>query len=81
MMQLENCEIDYILTDEHKQFGIMICRAPANYNIINLLYKGHVIASFQDYQHTDTEIRASATMFMEEKCKEMLKNGKVAKHN
>ncbi len=81
MMPLSSCEVDYILSDEHKQFGIMICRAPANYNTINLLYEGRVIASFLDYQYTDTEIRAAATMFMEEKCKEMLKNGKVAKHN
>ncbi len=49
-----------ILQNEHKQVGLWLTRAPADDGIINLVYKGSVVASFPASTVTVADIRAAA---------------------
>lgn len=56
-----------VLLNKHKQFGLWLTRAPADTNIINLIYKGSAVASFPVSTVTIVEIRVAADKIMEVK--------------
>ncbi len=49
-----------ILLNKHKQFGLWLTRAPVDEGIVNLIYKGSVVASFPESTVKVAEIRAAA---------------------
>ncbi len=49
-----------ILLNKHKQFGLWLTRAPTDADIINLIYRGSVVASFPISTVKIAEIREAA---------------------